>query len=94
MKLVGREGLEEFCLHYADIRKPLDAWIAEVQEAQWKMPQDIKERYVHASFLANNRVVFNLKGGRYRLDVKVSFKSQIVLVVRIGTHAEYNKWEF
>jgi mRNA interferase HigB len=50
--------------------------------------------HASASFLADYRVVFNLKGNTYRLDVKVSYVSQIVLIMRIGTHAEYNAWKF
>ena len=94
MKVVGREELEKYARKHADIRGQIDAWLAEVEEAEWQTPNDIKRRYAHASFLANRRVIFNLKGNRYRLDTKVSFKSQVVLVVRIGTHEEYSTWKF
>jgi len=94
MKLVRLRVLEEFRHNHADIRSRLDAWIAEVREAQWKTPEDITKRFVHASFPGDNRVVFNIKGNKYRLDVKVSYKNQVVYVMRIGTHAEYDKWKF
>jgi mRNA interferase HigB len=54
---------------------------------------DIKARYSSASFLSDNRVVFNVKGNKYRLLVKVGFNLQTVIIQRIGTHAEYDKWE-
>ncbi|MDZ7361501.1 MAG: type II toxin-antitoxin system HigB family toxin [candidate division KSB1 bacterium] len=44
--------------------------------------------------MADNRVIFNLKGNKYRLEGKISYKSQVVLVNRIGIHAEYSKWKF
>ena len=94
MKVVGRKELETFSRKHADIRGQIDAWLAEVEEAQWQTTSDIKRRYAHASFLAGNRVVFNLKGNNYRLDTKVSFKNQIVVIVRIGTHEEYSSWKF
>ena len=94
MKLLGVKVLDDFWLKHADIRNQLEAWIAEVQDAEWQTPQDIKARYAHASFLADNRVVFNLKGNSYRLDVKVNYKNQIVLVKRVGTHEEYDAWTF
>ncbi|CAN5170861.1 MAG: type II toxin-antitoxin system HigB family toxin [Gemmatimonadetes bacterium] len=94
MKVVGRERLEEFCQKHSDVRAQVNAWLAEAEEAEWKTPLDVKARYAHASFMADNRVVFNLKGNRYRLDVKISYQSQVVLVKRIGTHAEYNSWKF
>jgi len=94
MKVVGRKELERFTRKHADVRGQINAWLAEVEEAEWDSTTDIKRRYASASFLSNNRVIFNLKGNSYRLDTKVSFKNQIVVVVRIGTHAEYTAWIF
>jgi mRNA interferase HigB len=37
-------------------------------------------------------VVFNLKGNKYRLLARMAYKSGIVRVQKIGTHAEYDKW--
>lgn len=94
MKVVGRKHLDSFARQHADIRTQIDDWLCEVNEAEWQSPNDIKDRYSSASFLADRRVIFNLKGNKYRLDTKISFKNQIVLVVRIGTHAEYSTWTF
>ena len=93
MLVVGQKRLEEFAASHADVRPRLHAWFHEVEEAQWKSPQDVKLRYPTASFLSDNRVVFNLKGNKYRLVTKVSFDVQVVLIEKIGTHAEYSKWE-
>jgi mRNA interferase HigB len=94
MKVHGRRILDDFKRRHADARSHVDEWIRDVEEAEWQSPRDIKARYVTASFLADRRVVFNLKGNRYRLDVKVTYKNQVVQIMRIGTHAEYNKWNF
>jgi mRNA interferase HigB len=94
MKVVGRQCLEDFIRRHSDVRGQADAWLCEVVEAQWQGPQDIKARYAHASFLSDNRVIFNLKGNRYRLDVKVNYTNQIVNILRVGTHAEYSRWDF
>ncbi len=44
-----------------------------------------------ASFLPNNRVVFNIKGNDYRLVVAVRYTQQLLFVRFIGTHAEYDR---
>lgn len=93
LKVVGREVLSEFARRHAGVRSQLQAWLAEAEEAQWRVPEDIQRRYPTASFLAANRVVFNLKGRKYRMAVKVSYQLQVVMVERIGTHAEYSKWK-
>ena len=68
--------------------------MAEAEEAEWDIPLDVKERYPSASIIGGGRVVFNIKGNRYRLDTKISYKNQTVLIKRIGTHAEYDEWIF
>lgn len=92
MKLVGRKKLKAFADKYSDSRPWLEAWIAEVRGAQWAKPQDIKDRYRSASFLPDNRVIFNVKGNLYRMEVQIAYRAGIVAVKRIGTHAEYQRW--
>ncbi len=94
MQLVNILILETLKATYADARGALDAWRAEVEQAVWASPQDIKDRYASASFLGSNRVIFNIKGNSYRLVVKVRFQNGIVMIEWGGTHAEYDKKDF
>lgn len=94
MNVVGRGTLEDFKKRHADARGPLDSWLSEAEAADWHTPEDIKARYPSASIISGGRVVFNIKGNSYRLDVKVAYQTRVVLVVRVGTHAEYDNWEF
>lgn len=94
MQVVGRPILERSVQTHADVRSSVDAWLREVTAATWRSPADIKARYVSASFLADNRVIFNLKGNNYRLDAKIAYQVGVVMVKRIGTHAEYGRWTF
>lgn len=91
MDLLRRPLLEDFALSHADIRGPLRTWIEEVEDAHWQTSMDIKTRYVSASFLANDIVIFNIKGKKYRLETKVVYKREIVVARRIETHADYSK---
>lgn len=92
MRLVGRQTLEDFAAQHADSRLPLQAWIAEIEEADWSSPNDIKARYSSASFVGSNTVVFNIKGNKYRIETKVNYAVKVVLATRLGTHAEYARW--
>lgn len=75
----------------SDAEGALKAWFAEAKLAQWTTPQDVKNQYANASIIANNRVVFNIKGNDYRLIVAIAYRMQYVYVKFIGTHAEYDK---
>ncbi len=94
MRLLGKPVLDKFIRRYTDARISIKAWRREVEDAEWETPADVKRRYANASFLRNNRVVFNIRGNNYRLDVRIEYKKHIVRIVRIGTHAEYDKWRF
>jgi mRNA interferase HigB len=93
MRLVGRKLLDDFAGSHAEVRGPLNAWACEVEDADWGGPADIKARYPGASILSDNRVVFNIKGNKFRIETKISFEIKVLLVKRIGTHAEYTKWK-
>jgi len=56
---------------HPDAEKPLRAWYAMAKKASWKSPVEIKAIYRSASILPNNRVVFNIKGNKFRLIVIV-----------------------
>lgn len=94
MNVEGFKRVIDFADRNPDVRQPALAWRSEVEDAEWKSPHDVRERYPNASFIGDGRVVFNLRGNRFRLDVKISYKNNTVLVVRIGTHADYDRWEF
>ncbi|MCU7848608.1 MAG: type II toxin-antitoxin system HigB family toxin [Candidatus Thiodiazotropha sp. (ex Lucinoma kastoroae)] len=64
------------------------------RDSNWSNTHDIKNRYRSADFLANNRVIFNIKGNKYRLVVKIRFAGNVVLIEWVGTHAEYSKKRF
>ena len=59
--------------------------------AKWQSPFDIKEAYRDASFIANERVVFNIKGNDYRLIALVRYRQGLMFIRFIGSHSQYNK---
>lgn len=91
MRLVGRDTLDEFTTAHADARARIENWIADIEAARWRTPQDIRDSYASASFLANRIVIFNVKGNRYQLEVQVAYNTGVIVVKWAGTHAEYTK---
>ena len=94
MTLAGRHIIEEFAGRHADAKSALQSWAKEVETAQWHTPQDVKNRHRSADFRPDNRIIFNIKGNKYRLVVAVVYQAGVVRVVWVGTHAEYDKMKF
>ena len=57
---------------------------------KWATPQDVKNTFRHASFLGNNRVVFNVKGNNYRIVCAMDYPRKAMYIKFVGTHDEYN----
>jgi len=91
MRIISRKALRVFWEKHHDARQPLQAWYADVAHANWRCPTDIKKAYRNASFVANNRIVFNIKGNRYRIIVAVQYEYRIVYIRFVGTHQEYDQ---
>ena len=91
MKIIGLGLLDSFIKQYPDTKKWLENWISDTKGAQWSSSHDIKHRYSTASFLANNTVIFNVRGNNYRLEVTVAYQNKLVVIDWIGSHADYSK---
>ena len=91
MRIISKKTLRKFWEKHKDSEQQLKSWFQETNSIEWKNPKQIKKEYPSASFLADNRIVFNIKGNKYRLIVKINYDHNILWVRFIGTHAEYDK---
>lgn len=91
MRVIAKRTLRVFWEKHKDCEQQLKSWYDEANKAFWNAPKDIKKDYPSASFLADNKVVFNIKGNKYRLIVKINYAYKMVWIRFIGTHAQYDK---
>ncbi len=91
MRIISKSILREFWERHSDSEQQLKSWYKETSDSLFKSPNDIKIVYPSASILQDNRVVFNIKGNKYRIIVKVSYKYAMIWIRFVGTHAEYDK---
>lgn len=73
---------------YPAAERALRTCLEDAGQAQWRQPQDIKRWHANASFLAGNRVVFNICDNACRLVVAVACRYGAVCIKFIGTHAQ------
>lgn len=91
MRIIAKKTLQTFWAIHSDSEQPLRAWHAKTKLADWKTSNEIKNDYRNASFIANNRIVFNIKGNKYRLVAAINYEFSIVYIRFVGTHREYDK---
>lgn len=81
MNITGYEKFEKFCKKHNDAQTALEKWVEEVTKASWKNHNELKNDYLSADYVGNNRYVFNVKGNKYRLIVLVVFLQEISIFV-------------
>jgi len=62
MRILSRSTLRNFWESHPDAEEVLKTWYYEASHADWQSPVDLKSAHGSASIIANNRVVFNIKG--------------------------------
>jgi len=91
MRVIALSKLREFWVKHPPAETPLRSWYAAASRSDWTSPTAIKAAHRNASFLANNRVIFNIKGNDYRLVVAVHYNRGMMFIRFVGTHAEYDR---
>ncbi len=90
-RIFAKSTLRNFWEQYPESEQYLKTWYETAINATWKTPFDVKQNYSTASILKDSRIVFNIKGDKYRLVVKFNFELQFAFIRFIGTHSDYDK---
>jgi mRNA interferase HigB len=68
-------------------------WVDSVESADWRNAGELRAMCASASFVGD-LTVFNVAGNKYRVAALVHYRQRVVYVKRVGTHREYDKWDF
>lgn len=90
MRIIAKRTLQNFWEQYPSSKQQLLSWYQVIDKNNFTNSNAIKSIFGSADFIGNNKVVFNICGNHYRLIVKINYVTQIVYVLFIGTHPEYD----
>lgn len=89
--IIARATLLYYCKKYPEAAIALQEWYHELVKCSFSNFNELKRVYGNASIVADDRVVFNIMGNKYRLVVRMVFEYKAIQVKWFGTHAEYDK---
>lgn len=88
--VISRKALKEAVTRHADLEAPLETWYRIAKKAQWKSLTDVRRTYPHADAVGEY-TVFNIKGNKYRLIVRINYQAGRLYIRHVFTHAEYDR---
>jgi mRNA interferase HigB len=92
MRIIAKRTLRTFWQRHPQAEGPLRAWFDLVSRSDWLGPSDVKAMFgTTVDFVADNRVIFDIAGNKYRLVVHVAYRLNRVLIKFVGTHAQYDR---
>jgi len=91
LRIVARNVLDDCVRRHAGARNAFLDWIAGVRGVEWRNPMDVRMGRWNPSIIPGDRVVFRLRGNRYRIIAEIDYRNGLVFVRFAGSHAEYDK---
>jgi mRNA interferase HigB len=86
--------IKQFVAQHADAEAPLNEWALKVRAAEWKNNADVQKTFNHVDHIGGQKFIFNIGGNNFRLAAMVWIQQERVYVLKIMTHAEYNREKF
>ena len=90
MRVISRKALREFAETHPDPETPLDDWYRTVKKLRWASLMDVRKTYPHADAVGDF-TVFNIGGNKYRLAVRIRYRTGRIFIQHLPTHAEYSQ---
>lgn len=91
MNIIVKRAILYYIYYYPQARTALLTWYNEFLKCDFSTFNEVKQVYGSASIVANNRIVFNIKGNDYRLVISVNFRQKAAYVIWFGSHPEYDR---
>lgn len=90
MNVISKRTLFEKSARYSDALTAIQVWFDTAIEANWHSLEDVRKTFP-ATDMVGPLAIFNIKGNRDRLIVRMVFAYQRIFIKEFLTHAEYNR---
>ena len=91
MRIISKGTLKGYLKKYPVATEALTKWELIINTSHFENLNQIREIFNSVDYYGDDLYIFNIMGNKYRLIVRIFFKSKIVYVRFFGTHAEYDK---
>jgi mRNA interferase HigB len=89
--VISYRTIREFTAKHPDVEDSLNNWYPITEKSDWANFNEIREIFNSVDVVGNDLYVFNIKGNKYRLIVRIIFKVRTIYIKFISTHNQYDK---
>jgi mRNA interferase HigB len=90
LKVIGEGVIAAAKQKHSDLDGPLSAWLQIARKSTWTCLNDIRKTWASTDAV-DGKFIFNIKGNKYRLIVTINFRSLLLTIGWVLTHAEYDR---
>jgi len=90
LRVISQRELLHHAEKFPETRASVFNWLTVARVARWSSLEDIRRTFPSAD-MVGPLAIFNIKGNRYRLIVRIAFRTQRIYIKEFLTHAEYDR---
>ena len=94
MEILNSKIIKQFIALHANAEAPLNDWISKTRVAKWSNYSDVQKTFNSADHLGDQKFIFNIGGNNFRMAAMVWIENERVYILKLMTHAEYDKETF
>jgi mRNA interferase HigB len=91
MRLISKRNLDRAVAPYTEAIQAVKSWHTVFKANTWRSFSEIQENYSPKIDEVYGYTIFDIKGKKYRLIVRINYQAQIIYFIKFLTHAEYSK---
>ncbi len=91
MVVISYGTIRNYTEQNPDVEDQLNNWYKITEKSNWANFNEMRQIFNSADAVGNDLYVFNIKGNKYRLIVRILFRVRTIYIKFIGTHKEYDK---
>jgi mRNA interferase HigB len=90
MRIISKSALVRFWKEHPEAKLSLFAWYKTVRSSTWENFSDVRKTFRRAD-LYRDCVIFDVGGNKYRLIVKIRYRTKRIYIRYVLTHSDYDK---
>jgi mRNA interferase HigB len=87
--VISKRAWREVVAKDPSLEGPISEWHKIASCANWGNLMEVRKVYPRADFV-DPYTVFNIRGNKYRLIVKIEYRKKLIFVKHLLTHEEYD----